>query len=83
MMKAIAIVQNGGLFIPNVVLNAPENQLFCVEFDVLNEPKSYAKGDFNFDFDMIKKAVESPTTEVPQSALQDFESFDKWVSETF
>lgn len=45
--------------------------------------KSYANGDFNFDLEMMKKAVECPSVEVPKSALQDFESFDKWVNENF
>jgi len=39
--------------------------------------------DFNFDLEEMKRAVESPTVEVPDWALKDFESFCKWLMGEF
>lgn len=38
---------------------------------------------FNFDLEEMKRAVESPTIEVPDWALKDVESFDKWLMGEF
>lgn len=47
-----------------------------------NQP-SYAKGDFNFDLERMKQAVESPRAEIPKEAMQDLDSFDAWMKEAF
>lgn len=50
----------------------------------LNTPKSYAKGDFDYDLERMKQAVESGLAHpihVPKSALKDIEAFDKWLNE--
>lgn len=38
--------------------------------------KSYANGDFNFDLEMMKKAVEAPVVDVPK--FESDEDFLKW-----
>lgn len=38
---------------------------------------------FDYDLDEIKHAMESGFTEIPKSAMQDFESFDNWLQGRF
>lgn len=38
---------------------------------------------FDYDLEEIKHAIESGFTEVPKSAMQDFDSFDNWLHGRF
>lgn len=46
---------------------------------MVNPAPSYANGDFNFDLNEMKAAVESGGVPVPKSALADVEAFDDWL----
>lgn len=39
------------------------------------------KTDFTYDLEAMKKAVNSPSSIVPKSALESDESFEKWLNE--
>lgn len=44
---------------------------------------SYAKGDFNFDLERMKEAVNAPRAEIPKEAMKDLDSFDAWIKGAF
>lgn len=55
-MKVTAITQQGGLFIPNIMLKSADNELIDVELAFINEPPS--KSDTpHYSGDVLKNAV--------------------------
>ena len=39
------------------------------------------QSDFTFDLEAMKKAINSPKSKVPKSALESDENFEKWLNE--
>lgn len=59
----------------------PSLEIKLVDGKVIATPKLVER-PFNFDIDEMDKAINSGTTPpVPQYALQDVETFEKWLKE--
>lgn len=65
--KSVQIVDNGKV-------------IKTVEF---SEPKSYAKGDFDYDLERMKYMMDTEFVEMPKGAAKDLETFEQWLSGAF
>ncbi|MFZ2725787.1 MAG: hypothetical protein WAX77_06035 [Methylococcaceae bacterium] len=59
----------------------PKTSFNLIRKKVVNLKQPSATSNFTFDLESMKQAINSPKVKIPDSAITDDDSFDKWLNE--